>query len=197
MAMAKHDITGDSILHFNRHTGGLSIFDLQVSGGYEVLVDDRLAGIHIGEPKPVRLINVNRFLDGTLSLPELHWRIGGDPAAPPAAKNLNAEWTLEGGNTAYISSLAAPAEQPVTAVFHCPLQGPNIAVVAGTVYTFEMLIGLHRAEGEVRLVFLDRHGAEVETIATPVLKSFWGGTRPELYGRNVGIARAPNGAATC
>jgi O-antigen biosynthesis protein len=195
MALPQQDRTEESFIHFNRQTGGLNIISMSATGGYDVLVDDKLTGIYLPEAKPLRANYINRILDGTLALAELHWRSGETGADQPVKKNLNAEWTLEGGNTAYLAAAATAGETPVTAVFHCPLQGPSIGVNAGTVYTFEALIGLHRAEGLVRLVFLDAGGTEIKVFENPVLQTFWGGSRPELYGRNRITVRSPDGAA--
>src|SRR5437867_6055009 len=123
MKLTRETATSDTLVHFDRVTGGLKIVSADDSGGFDIEVDGRFAGAHLPGSAVSRPGRINRIIDGKLELPEPVWKTIEYGIEAAIKKNINPEWTLEGGNTAYLSSRAGDDEKPTTATFHCPLEG--------------------------------------------------------------------------
>jgi O-antigen biosynthesis protein len=182
-----------TLLTFDHDTGGLVI--TSVDADYDLFVDNEFNSVNSLALSELRLDRLNRIIDSALAEDIIYWRIGGTDSITPVGRNLSEQWTLERGNTAYLAAAAGPDEKPVTAVFHCPIEGANISVTPGTVYTFQALFGLHRCRATIRFVFLDDSGAELRIAKAPVDVTNIGGREAEGYARVHLTARAPDKAA--
>lgn len=179
----------DTLLHFDHLTGGLKIVSIDASAGFDFEVNGAFAGVVVLDAVASRPGFINRIIDSDLDLPELLWR-----SSTPLTKNISADWTLDRANTAYLSSMAGPEEVPQTAIFHCPVEGPEITITAGTVYTFQALFGLHRTTGRLRLVFLDGESKVVQAFESEIPAGFLGGRKAEDYANVQLTVRAPAGS---
>jgi len=184
---------GGISLSFDRETGSLAVFCRDAE--FEILVDGNFCGIRRLEPHKLGIGRVNRIVDGDFAEPVPHWLIGAPGVASPVGRNLTADWTLDNGNTAYVAGKAAAGEAPVTATFHCPLEGPDLAIAAGEAYAFQACFGLHRCRATIRFVFTDAAGETVAVSEMPVETPAVGGRALRGYSRHHLVAKAPPDAA--
>jgi GT2 family glycosyltransferase/glycosyltransferase involved in cell wall biosynthesis len=184
----------DLVAHFDRVTGGLKVVGSTIEDGYDIDVDGHFAGTHAPQASLVNPSTVNRISDSGLALPELHWIVTGADGQQPLRKNIAPDWTLTGANTAFVESRADRTETPRTIVFNCPVEGTVITVAEGLDYDFQALFALHRTDGRVRLLFLDRTGGELQSFERAIPEGFLGGRNLADYASLHLIATAPKGS---
>ena len=177
----------------NRQTGGLMAF--APDGDFELFVDDTLVNIGFNTLKTIQTDRINRICDSTLAETPLHWRVSMAEDAPAIGKNVSADWRLNDGNTAYLRSLAGPEERPVSAFFRCPIEGADLSVFPGDVYTFQASFAVHRAAGKIRFHFKSASGEVIHALEADIDTVAQGGTNLANYVSRHLSAKAPEGAA--
>jgi O-antigen biosynthesis protein len=178
----------ETFICFDPQTGGLKIASHADANDYDLILDDQYSGVFIQPSKPLQTNRVNRICDPNFSKKELYWFTSG---GAPVNKDTSANWTLDDSHTAYLSSVAHAGEAVVVASFRCPIEGSEIAISAGEIYTFCGLFGLHRTTGRVRLIFSDGAGTEVKSFESAISEAFLGGTRQEEFYHARLTVRAP------
>ena len=181
-------------IELNRKTGGLTAY--ASDGNFDLFVDDALVNIGFSQLRPLRTDRINRVSDAELDDVPLHWRLGTAEDSPPAGKNISPDWTLEGGNTVFLTSPAGPDEKPVSAVFHCPVEGPSITVFPGETYTFQARFAIHRAAAIIRFQFKSLDGEVIQTLDADITSKASGGRLLSNYVSRHLTAKAPETAAT-
>ena len=186
------DGTGEIYATFDRTSGGLTVTSTDPQ--FELLVDEKFAAtatLAAGQIAPER---VNRVVDSGFHEQLSFWREGSPGSSTFVLRNFSPDWTLDNGSTAYLASHAGPGERPLTAIFHCPIEGPSLSIAAGQTYCFQALIGLHRATASLRLVFLDGSGNELDTRQASSMAPRLGGRKVSGYEPVAVTATAPSAA---
>lgn len=183
---------GTVFLGLDRQSGGLTA--IAPDADFELFVDDRLVNVGLTNQKGLHTGHINRIGDSALAEQPLHWRQGMNADALPVAKNVSADWRLRDGNTAYIKSLAGPGELPVSAVYHCPVEGHAVSVTAGETYTFQASFAVHRATAKLRLHFMAANGDIIQSFDTDIGSKLIGGQLLSNYELRHLTATAPESA---
>jgi GT2 family glycosyltransferase len=177
---------------FDRGSGALTITG--TTRRYELVVDGRLVAIAALDESPLARERINRIADSNLEEMLPLWRLGHPGSTTFVERNFSPEWTLEDGGTAYLASQAGPAEQPVTAIFHCPVEGASLSIEAGEAYCFQAYLGFHRTSASLRMVFLDGAGRELDVRQAQCHSARMGGRKLSSYELAAVAATAPSNA---
>jgi hypothetical protein len=180
-------------LSFNRDTGGLSIASSHRD--YDLFVDGAFHSTGSLDGRKLRGDRINRIIDSQLAERFLYWRIATSASTSAIGSNLSADWTLADGNTAYVATAAGADESSTAVAFHCPIEGPAIAIRAGSSYTFQARIALHRCRATLRMAFCDEAGNELKAFQKPVSVPRLGGRKLDDYALCHLTAKAPSGSA--